>query len=157
MQALTTPDKKRDSLNIFLVGNNPIELGHIYDKLKQIKHKTYHAEIGFNLKGLYKKIINSNPSCILIDDNFDRSYMKSLVKRLSSGMKTRHIPITIIKNSNYSEAYLADAQEYILKDGITSESLSRSILNAIKFKSMHAYLYKQYKKEKSRITQFFSK
>ncbi|UII22552.1 hypothetical protein [Fulvivirga ligni] len=156
MQALTTtPIKTRESLNVFLVGNNPIELGDIYEKLKKIKNKSYNAEIGFDIKGLYKKILHSKPSCILIDDNFDKTYLKTLVKRLASSIKTKHIPITIIKNSNYTETYLGHAQEFILKEGLTSEALSISILNAIRFKSMHAYINDKYEKSKSKLKGFF--
>ncbi|WP_185156057.1 hypothetical protein, partial [Fulvivirga kasyanovii] len=89
-------------------------------------------------------------------DNLDRSYLKSLLSRLSSWSKTRDIPIAILKNSNYGESYLMGAQEFILKDGITSEALSKSILNSIRLRSMQKYLYTTYKKRQSQFLSFFN-
>lgn len=156
MNSISTNKAGGDSINVFLIGNNPIELSNIYEKLKAIKNKTYNAEIGFDLKGVYKKIMKFHPSCILIDDNLDRSYLKSLLSRLSSWSKTRDIPIAILKNSNYGESYLMGAQEFILKDGITSEALSKSILNSIRLRSMQKYLYTTYKKRQSQFLSFLS-
>lgn len=156
MQTLQTGKTTSDSINIFLIGNNPIELSNIYEKLKAIKHKTYHTEIGFDLSGIYKKIMKFNPKCIVIDDNLENFYLKNLMDRLSTGSKTKNIPITIIKNSNYNGAYLVGAQDFILKEGITPESLSRSILNSIRLKQMEAYLYRSYEKGRSRLMTFFN-
>ncbi|MBL6446287.1 hypothetical protein JMN32_08205 [Fulvivirga sp. 29W222] len=156
MNSISTNKTSNDAINIFLIGNNPIELSNIYEKLKEIKTKSYHAEIGFDLKTVYKKIMRFRPSCILIDDNLEEPYLKSLLGKLSSWSKTRDIPIAILKNSNYGESYLVGAQEFILKDGITSEALSRSILNSIRLRSMQKYLYTSYKKRQSQFLNFFS-
>ncbi|UII33712.1 hypothetical protein LVD17_07755 [Fulvivirga ulvae] len=156
MNTISTNKAGSDSINVFLIGNNPIELSNIYEKLKAIKNKTYNAEIGFDLKGVYKKIMKFHPSCILIDDNLERSYLKSLLNKLSSWSKTRDIPIAILKNSNNGQSYLIGAQEFILKDGITSEALSKSILNSIRLRNMHKYLYTSYKKRQSQFLNFLS-
>lgn len=156
MNTISTPNPSKDPVNVFLIGNNPIELSNIYEKLKAIKNKTYNAEIGFDLKGIYKKIMKFHPSCILIDDNIEKLYLRNLLNKLSTGAKTRDIPITIIKNSNYGESYLAGAQEFILKDGITAEALSRSISNSIRLRTMQKYLYQSYKKSRSQLLNFFN-
>lgn len=156
MEALSTNKQSRDSINVFLIGNNPIELSNIYEKLKEIKNKTYHTEIGFDLKGIYKKIMKFNPKCILIDDNLEKLYMRNLLSRLSTGAKTRNIPITIIKNSNYNPVCFSGAQDFILKEGITGESLSRTIVNSIRLKGMQQYLYLSYKKRRTQLLNFFS-
>lgn len=156
MQALYTKKTDCEPINVFLIGNNPIELSSIYEKLRAIKNRSYHAEIGFDLSGIYKKIMKFNPKCIVIDDNLETSYLKKLVNKLSTNSKTKSIPITIIKNSNYSGATnLVGVQDFILKDGITAESLSQSILNSIKLKPMQAYLYLSYKNGRSRLLDFF--
>lgn len=154
MATLSTKQPIGDSINVFLLGNNPIELSNIYEKLKGIRTKRFNAEIGFDLKDAYKRIMKFNPKCILIDDNLEGLYLKSLIKKLSSGGKTRNIPITIIKNSNYSNTYIGEAQDFILKDGITSEALSSSILNSIKWKSMHKLVSRSYEKRKSQLLSF---
>jgi CheY-like chemotaxis protein len=144
------PNPVNDSINVFLIGNNPIELSSIYDKLKEIKSRTFKTEIGFELKGLVNKIRRFSPSCILIDDNLSRLDIAKLIKRLSSDNKTKNIPITVIKNSNYREGF-GEVQDYVLKESMTSDTLSHSILNSIKFKRMQTYVYKKYKRNKSRI------
>lgn len=158
MATISTPNTQAgDSINVFLLGNNPIELSNIYEKLKSIRTRKFNAEIGFDLKDAYKRIMKFKPMCILIDDNLEALYLKSLIKKLSSRDNTKDIPITIIKNSNYRDTYLAEAQDFILKDGITEETLSRSILNAIKWKPMSRYVYKSYKKSRSHFLDLFSK
>ncbi|HNP19565.1 MAG TPA: hypothetical protein PKL31_14095 [Fulvivirga sp.] len=152
MPALT-PDQSNESINVFLIGNNPIELGSIYNKLKDIKNRTFKTEISFNIKGILAKIRKFRPSCILIDDNLERLYIKKLLKSLASNNRTKNIPITVIKNSNYKEGF-SHAQEYVLKDSLTSESLSISIHNSIKLKAMQTYLMKKIKKNKSKIEKF---
>ena len=156
MNLVSPKSSGHESINIYMIGNNPIELSTIYDKLKSIKTKTYHAEIGFDLKRAYKKIMQFNPACILIDDNLEKDYLRNLLRKLSRGARTRNIPITIIKNSNYSSAYLGDVQEFLLKDSITSEGLSSSISNSIRLRAMQKYLYTKYKKKQSQFLSFFA-
>jgi len=146
---MSTIEKNIDAINVFLIGNNPIELSNIYNKLKDIHHKTFKAEVGFELKGLFKRITRFNPACILIDDNVERQYVNQLLSRLSSNQKTRNIPITVLKNDN-KDRHMLQAEEYLLKDGVTSEVLLKSILNSIRLKKMQrkaAIIYKKKKKQ----------
>lgn len=154
MKATESTTTASDHINVYLIGNNPIELGAVYEKLKAIKSKSYKAEIGFDLKNLFRKISKFNPACILIDDNVEKIKLRKLIKRLSNHNRTRDIPITIIKNSNYREALVEDAQEYILKESLTSERLSKTIASSIKLKKMQIYLYKTYRKSKSQFLGF---
>ena len=156
MKALETNPKISDSINVYLIGNNPVELGAVYDKLKAIKSRTFNAEIDFDLKNIFSKIARYNPACILIDDNLEKLKLKKLIKRLSRHNSTKNIPITILKNSNYKEASIEEAQEYILKESITSDRLSITILNSIKLKRMQTYLYKTYRKRKSQFLGFLN-
>jgi len=138
-----------------LIGNNPIELSNIYDKLKEIRNKTYNAEVGFEWRGLFNRIMRFNPACILIDDNMERSYMKKLLTRLSRNKKTKDIPIAVLKSSN-KDSYVSQAEEFLLKDGVTSEVLSSSIANSIKLKKMQKNLALIYKKRKSQLKNWVS-
>lgn len=156
MEALINPLPVRDSINVFLIGNNPIELSNIYEKLKGIRNKSYNAEIGFDLKGLYKKIMKFNPTCILIDDNLDKPYLTKLLAKLARGSKTKDIPVTILKNSNYHQNCIAGVQDFLLKDSITPESLSNSIMNTIRLRKMHQYLYKSFKRNTGRLSYFLN-
>jgi len=151
MKSTHPPAELSNNINIYLIGNNPIELGVIYDKLKRIKNYKYRAEIGFDLKDAFKRIAKYRPACILIDDNMEKPSLRRLIKRLGNHNSTKDIPITVLKNSNFEEAVIEDAQEYVLKSSLTSESLSRTILNSIKWKKMQTYLYKTYRKRKSQF------
>jgi hypothetical protein len=150
-----TPNQANESINVYLIGNNPIELSSIYEKLKAIKNRTFKTEIGFELKGLVNKIRKFSPSCILIDDNLERLHIKKLLKGLSGNSKTRDIPITVIKNSNYKEGF-GDVQDYVLKDSLTSESLFLSINNSIRLSHMRGFILKRYRKNKSKIAELFN-
>ncbi|MEQ8925140.1 MAG: hypothetical protein RLO81_04965 [Fulvivirga sp.] len=149
MEALSQ-NQPSSPINVFLIGNNPIELSSVYTQLKQIKSRVVNAEIGFELSGLLKKIKKFKPACILIDDNVERLQIKKILRKLTQNSDTRNIPITVLKNSNYNEGY-CEAQDYLLKANLTSEKLSHSILNSIRFKKMHLYMLKKYRKNKSRL------
>lgn len=146
---------KVESNGIFLIGNNPIELSNIYDKLKGIRTKTYQTEIAFELAGLFRKVKQFDPACIFIDDNVERSYLKKLMARLSRNRHTREIPIAILKSDN-RDTSIDTADDYLLKSDITTESLSRSIINSIKAKQMRLRLAKIYRNKKSAVKNWFA-
>ena len=151
--ALTT--KSSDSMNIYLIGNNPVDLSSIYNLLKSIKNRTYKTEITFDLKGVFRKITRFDPACILIDDNMEKFKLTKLVKRLRSHSRTKHIPIAIIKNSNYEEPPVQDVQEFLWKDSLTPERLQNSILNSIRIKKMQRYLAINYKIKRRQLGKLF--
>ncbi len=154
MSALAT--ESTAPTNIYLIGNNPIELSSIYEKLRSIRTMTYKTEFDFDLSSILNKITQFNPACILIDDNLERFRLTKLIKRLRSDAKTKDIPITIIKNSNYHDAHVEDVHEFLLKDGITPETLQRSIFNSMRFRRMQAYIYKTYRKRKTQINKLLN-
>lgn len=154
MEMLTT-DNSNSSINVFLIGNNPIELSSVYDKLKNIKSNIINAEIGFEIKGMLRRIKDFNPAYILIDDNIERVEVKKILKKLTHNSTTRNIPITVLKNSNYKEGF-SEVQDYLLKDDLTPERLSKSILNSIKFKRMQLFVIKKYRRNKSLFLNIFS-
>ena len=151
----TLTSKSSDPINIFLIGNNPSDLGGIYNLLKSIKNKKFKTEVQFDAGNVLKKIAKFNPACILIDDNLERLKLTKLVRALKDHVRTRNIPITVIKNSNYTEPSIQEAQDYLLKDSLTPETLSKSIFNSIRFKRMQGYLTVNYKQKKKRINRLF--
>lgn len=142
------------SINVFLIGNNPIELSSVYEKLLNIQSNIFKAEIGFEFNGLFKKIKRFNPSCILIDDNIERIQIKKILKKLTHNSLTRHIPVTVLKNSNYNEGF-SEAQDYLLKNDLTSEKLTKSILNTIRLRRMQLFVIKKYRKNRSLFMSLF--
>jgi DNA-binding NarL/FixJ family response regulator len=144
-------------IHVLLVGNNPIELSTITGFLRNNSGTRFISEIAFDLRSLFSRIGKFKPNYILIDDNIGRHDLKRLVHKLHGSARTKDIPIAILKNSNYTEALNSvDVQDYLLKNTISSESLSRSILNGLKFKNTRAFLYKSLKKGKKRLLNLFS-
>jgi hypothetical protein len=151
-----TKSTLKDNLNVLVVGNNPIELSRVFDNLKAIPGKRIITEIAFDLATILDRLILFRPNFILIDDNIGKSELKVAVRALGSGKRTRHVPITILKNSNYEEAISVGVMDYILKENLTGESLYRTLSNSIKFRKTQLYLYKAFKKRKGQLKRIFS-
>src|SRR5688572_24133425 len=92
--------KALDPINILLIGNNPIELGSVLEKLKQVRGQKIITEIAFDLRSILERLMRFNPNFIFIDDNIGKNELMVTVQSLSSNKKTRDIPITVLKNSN---------------------------------------------------------
>ena len=142
-------------LNVLLIGNNPMELGTILEHLKQVRSQKIIIEIAFDLKGIIDRLILFNPNFIFIDDNIGRTEMRETVKRLSSNRKTKHIPITVLKSSNYHEALGSGSiLDYLLKQNLSAEALYNTVKNSLKFQKTQQYLQKIYQKRKTELLKF---
>jgi len=146
-----------ESLNILVVGNNPIELGYVLDSLKKIPGKRIITEIAFDLKSICERLIRFEPNFILIDDNVGRSALQDTVRTLSANKKTQNVPITVLKNSNYSEALGSTILDYLLKQNLTSESLYSTLKNSLKLRRTQLYLYQAYQKRKQVLLKMIPK
>ena len=104
-QSPTTPIK------VYMIGNNPIDISDVYQKLKDYASDSFHTEYGFDLKKAFRHILKSRPSCVLIDDNIGLPIMQKFMAKLSAHKDTQDIPVAVLKNSNYREsgAVLASA------------------------------------------------
>src|SRR4051812_18775568 len=91
-----------DMWKVLVVGNNPIELGHVFDRLQGITDRVIQTETAFDLKTILERLVFFRPQHIIIDDNVGRTELQIMVSKLHD-RKTRHVPITILKNSNYHE------------------------------------------------------
>src|SRR5688572_21908557 len=96
--------KSPDPLNVLLIGNNPIDLTKTLEKLNQIHGRRIITEIAFDLRSIVERLINFNPNFILIDDNIGKTELTQAIETLSKSRKTRDVPITVLKNSNYRES-----------------------------------------------------
>jgi len=141
---------KNQRVNVLLIGNNPVELGYVYDFLKNFKPITFITRTSFSLKDSLTQLKN-RPNAILIDDNFNKGSMNKLIREINENEETREIPVTLLKTSNYNEVNIAGIADYLLKDHLSAEKLTRSIMNAIKFKKTRRYLYYNYKINKRRF------
>ncbi len=143
--------KPFEELNVLVVGNNPIDLSRTFDSLSKISEHKVIAEIAFDLAGIVERLAHFKPNYILIDDNVGKPELKATVLALSSNRKTRHVPITVLKNSNYHEAMSTGVMNYILKETITGDSLYTALKNSLKFKKTQLYLQQAYKKRKGQL------
>ena len=142
-----------DRWEVLVVGNNPIELGHVFDRLHGIKDKVISTEIAFDLKSILQRLVWFRPQHILIDDNIGRNALQAMVAMLHN-RNTRNVPITILKNSNYQEAISAGVMNFVLKQNLTSELLYRELLNSLHFLKTQRYWDKAYRKRKGQLARF---
>src|SRR4051812_29283438 len=94
---------KSNHLNMLVIGNNPIDISRLLEKLSQDKGKQIIVETAFDLKTVQERLSKFHPDYILIDDNIGRTELKVTMNALLTERKTKDIPITVLKNSNYQE------------------------------------------------------
>ncbi|MEQ1584766.1 MAG: hypothetical protein ABL895_02735 [Cyclobacteriaceae bacterium] len=140
-----------EELNVLVVGNNPIELTRTFDSLKRIPDHKVVMEIAFDLRSIIDRLAHFRPNYIVLDDNLGQLELKAAVGILIRNRRTKNIPITILKNSNYHEAMNTGVMNYILKDSITGESLYTALKNSQKFKKTQLYLLQAYKRRKGQL------
>lgn len=140
-----------DQLRILVVGNNPIDLSRIFDTLKGDKMKDIITETAFDLKSVTERLSKFRPNYILIDDNVGKAELKMTMGYLLSDRRTKEVPITVIKNSNYQEFIDMGILSYVLKDTITIDSLYRELQNTFRLKRTQRYVYEAYRKRKGQF------
>jgi CheY-like chemotaxis protein len=131
-----------DHLNILLVGNNPIEMGKILDDIRRVPGKTIITEIAFDIRSILERLLKFTPNLIMIDDNIGRNELAQAINALSSNQKTKDIPITVLKNSNYKESWASlSIMDYLLKQNLSPEVIYNALKNSLKFRRAQMFLY----------------
>lgn len=153
---MTNTGDTTEQFDILLIGNNPIELSKVFDHIRQTKGQKIVTEIAFDLKSGIQRLIKFRPTHIVIDDNIGRTPLYEAVNALSHHAKTKNVPITIIKNSNYLEAITFGVMNYVLKDNLTGDSLFVALKNSLKFKKTQEYLKNAYRKRKGKFLRAIS-
>ena len=147
VQVVNSPEP----LNVLLIGNNPNDLTKTLEKLNQIHGRRIITEIAFDLRSIVERLINFSPNFILIDDNIGRSELTQTINTLSKSRKTKDVPITVLKNSNYRESSTTGILDYVLKQHFSAESFYSILRNSLKFKRTQLFLYKAYRKRKRQL------
>ena len=141
-----------NSLNVLLIGNNPMEMGTVLDKLKQVRAQKIITEIAFDLRSILERLMRFNPNFIFIDDNIGRLELQETLKQLSSNRKTKDVPITVLKSSNYHEALGASSVlDYLLKQNLSADALYNTVKNSFRFRRTQALSIQDLSKEKKGI------
>jgi PleD family two-component response regulator len=154
MESGKTESAIDEVLKLLVVGNNPIELSRVLDQIKKIDREKV-VEIAFDFQSILDRLHNFKPDFILIDDNIGRAELRHVVDSLLSERRTRNIPITVLKNSNYREAISSGVMDFILKENLSGESIYRAFRNSLKVKKTQLYLYNSYKKRKGQLMRIF--
>ena len=140
---------KKKTLQILLVGNNPIELSALLNQVKDINQYLIYTELAFDVRSLLDRLKKFKPDFILIDDNIGMDVLVETTHYLQTEKKTRDIPVTVIKNSNYAESVPSDLViDYLLKKSLTPERLYRTIINTFNIKQAQKFLKIAYLKRK---------
>jgi len=147
METRIENNKAMEPLNILLIGNNPIEMGSVLEKLKQVRGPRIITEIAFDIKSILERLIRFRPNFIFIDDNIGRTELLETVNALSNNRKTKDIPITVLKNSNYHESLASSSiLDYLLKQNLSAEDLYKTVKNSLRFKKTQLFLSRALKK-----------
>jgi CheY-like chemotaxis protein len=116
-------------LRVLLVGNNPMELNTYYYALKNYRMRKYDVDCCFRLKDGIKKLFHESFDCILVDDNFPLKDINGFIKKLKN--EKIFTPVILLKSSLYNDIEKIDSH-FLHKENLTSESLSRNIVQKIK-------------------------
>ncbi|WMN12852.1 hypothetical protein QYS49_34805 [Marivirga salinae] len=138
---------------VLLVGNNPIEMSIIYEKLHALKDKIKHIETAFSQEDMIRKINSIHPNCILLDDNIGLSPLKAIVNSINE-LSKEAISITLLKSNNYQEL-TSGVQEYLMKDGLDETRIYNSLRNALRFKKTQQFFRIKYYSGKRNIKRMF--
>ncbi len=139
-------------LNLLIIGNNPLELSKIGESLVDFSGRKLVSAFAFDLRSIVERLLDFKPDHILIDDNIGRVALKEMVNKLSNYRRTRGVPITVLKNSNYTESLsTVSVMDYLLKQNFSAEKLYRSLLNREHLRRAQRYLYSAYKKRKGQL------
>lgn len=130
-----------ENVNVLLIGNNPIELSSILNKLNQINGVHVITEIAFDFRTVMQRLISFKPNYIVIDDNIGRTELSHTLDKFSEDDATRELPIAVLKNSNYEESYHTNLTlDFLLKNNLSADALYRTLRNSVKFRRTHRYL-----------------
>jgi hypothetical protein len=69
---------------------------------------------------------------------------------------TKHIPITILKNSNYEDTIFDGTFNYLLKSNLSGELLYRALHNSETYSKAQIFLQEAYKRRKGKLKQLLA-
>lgn len=136
---------------MLLIGNNPIDMTKTLEKLNQIRGRRIVTEIAFDSRSIDERLEHFEPNFIIIDDNIGKPELTQIVHALSKNRKTRGVPITVLKNSNYHESSPNGILDYVLKQNFSAESFYSILRNSLKVRRTQLFLHKAYERRKKHL------
>ena len=138
--------KRLEPYTILLVGNNPMVLSSLHDKVRKYRHRSLKTTFLFDLSKLTTYIKKLHPAAIFIDDSLNMREVRRTIFRLHNHKNTAHIPVTLIKSSNFTNYPNLEADDYLLRDNLNPASMYQSVVNGRRFRKTRIYLKKMYRK-----------
>ena len=138
-------------MNVLMIGNNPLELAKVFAYLKNLPERKVVTEFAFDLKSGLQRLSRFSPNFIILDDNLGRRELSHAIGSLSHSRKTKNIPVTVLKNSNYREAFGGVAMNYLLKENLSEKSLYAAFRSSLISARAQLYLKKVYRKRKGQL------
>jgi CheY-like chemotaxis protein len=121
----------------------------LLNQIQGVNEYAITTELAFDFRSLLVRLKQFTPDCIFIDDNIGKEELQDTTSFLQENRKTKDIPVTVLKNSNYSEAVKTELTlDYLLKKGLTAERFYHVIVNTFRIKQAQQYLKAAYEKRK---------
>ncbi len=143
--------EKLERMNILLVGNNPIELSTVDNSIEGFSRGLLKTTFIFDLKSIAQSIKKLNPAGIFIDDKLNIKEIKNAILKLRRNKSTSHIPVTLIKSSNFSSYPNLGVDDFILNTNISGKGIYKSVANGAKFRKSSLFLRKAYRKQQGKF------
>jgi len=140
-----------EEMNVLMIGNNPLELSRVFNYLKNIPDKKVITEMAFDLKSGLQRLAKFNAHFIILDDNLGRHELTHAVGSLSHYKKTKNVPVAVLKNSNYQEAFGGVAMNYILKGDLSEKALYAAFRSSLISARAQSYLKEVYRKRRGQL------
>lgn len=146
--------ERLEHMNILMIGNNPIELSNVDESVANFSRGALKTTFLFDFTKLTDSIKNINPAGVFIDDKLNIEDIKRAIFRLHRNKNTAHIPVTIIKSSNFANYPNLGADDFILNSAITGKAIYKSVLNGKRFRKSRIYFKKVYRTQQGRFNNF---
>ena len=137
-------DQKMDKYNILVIGNDPIELSNIYDRLKKLSPSRFKTYFSFDIRNIAAKLRRLNPDTLLIDDRMGADSIRKLVDVLRR-KKFSNLTLTLLKSSNFHGPEEEGIDDYMMKDNFTADGFYKSLKNTFRIRRTSA-LFRSYLK-----------
>lgn len=146
-----------NSINVLIIGNNPVELSTIYENLRGFEGAKFITEFTFSLSDARNRAKKSKPDYILVDDNLRRKDIRAFTQGMWDDLETRDIPIALLKSSNYGVRLTSGFQDFLMKENFSADKFYKSILSLFRWRKTQIYLYKTYRKSQQMVADLSKK
>jgi chemotaxis response regulator CheB len=121
-----------EQIKVLIIGNNPIELGTIKQKLDDNAGQVLLIEYAFDEVSAGKLVERFVPDIILLDDNLGK---KAIISTIAALKPKTDASITLLKTHNYEKMGLLNVEDFMMKSHLTQLGLLESLKASMMCKS----------------------